>query len=211
MRHDSFRMQAAPVVRQLHYLAGGKCNPDIPVIKSCLKKTKSDANDRDLVASAVDTVGRTHTDSTTSKTSNRHKKRCVAGGKSDLPGRLATSPHFLMIFSPSNPESILERPPVSSGVAIPVPDNDDELLDSFPSDGLNHKTTYYGEAFKTFKRHENATANTYKVASCQEPADCLSCSGTVSPHGASQVLPTAPMEPSPIKKGSIEDTIQPSA
>ena len=73
MRHDSFRTQFAfslqsnPVVRQLHYLAGGKCNPDIPVIKSCLKKTKSDANDRDLAASALDTVGRTHTDSTTSQ------------------------------------------------------------------------------------------------------------------------------------------------
>ena len=75
---------------------------------------------------------------------------------------------------------------------------DSELLDSVPSDGLNHKTTYYGEAFKTFKRHENA-ANTYKVVSCQEPGLLVSsCSGTVSPHGASQVLP-APIEPSPIK------------
>ena len=106
MRHDSFRRQFAfclqsnPVVRQLHYLAGGKCNPDIPVIKSCLKKTKSDANDRDLAASALGTVGRIRTDSTTSKTSTRHKKRC------HLPGRLATSPHFpheriKAFFSPS--------------------------------------------------------------------------------------------------------------
>ena len=218
MRHDSFSMQFAtslqsnPVVRQLHYLAGGKCNPDIPVIKSCLKKTTSDANDRDLAASALDTVGRIHTDSTTSKTSNRHKKRCVAGGKTPLPGRLATGPHFShdrikSFFSPSKSRinsgkarnsprkhggSAPSTPPVFSGVAIPVP-SDDELLDSVPSDGLNHKTTYYGEAFKTFK---NAAANTYKVASCQA---CSSCSGTVSPHGASQVLPTAPMEPSPIK------------
>ena len=228
MRHDSFRRQFAfslqsnPVVRQLHYLAGGKRNPDIPVIKSCLKKTKSDANDRDLAASALDTVGRIRTDSTTSKTSTRHKKRCVAGGKSHLPGRLATSPHFSherikSFFSPSKSRinsgkarnsprkhggSAPSTPPVSSGVAIPVPDSDDELLDSVPSNGLNHKTTCYGEAFKTFKRHENATANTYKVTSCQEPADRLasSCSGTVSPHGASQVLPTAPMEPSPNRR-----------
>ena len=187
MRHDSFRRQFAlslrsnPVVRQLHYLAGGKGNPDIPVIKSCLKKNKLDADGMDLAASALDTVGRTQTDSTTSKTPNQHKKRCVAGGKSRLPGRPAASSHIpreriKSFFSPSkfrissgkprnssrkHGGSAPSTPPVSSGVA-PVPDSDDELLDSVPSDG--HKTSYYGEAFKTFKRHENATANNWSCS-----------------------------------------------
>ena len=65
-------------------------------IKSCLKKTKSDANDEDLAASALDTVGRIHTDSTTSKTSNRQKKRGVAGGKSHLPGSSLRLAHLIL-------------------------------------------------------------------------------------------------------------------
>ena len=91
-----------------------------------------------------------HTDSTTSKTSNRHKKRCVAGDNIHLPGRLATSPHFSYtriksFFSPSKSRinsgkarnsprkhggSAPSTPPVSSQFAIPVPDS----YDAFASD-----------------------------------------------------------------------------
>ena len=151
------------------------------MIKSCLKKTKSDANDRDLAASALDTVGRIHTTPLHPKLQIAKRKDVWQVARVTYQEDLLLVHTFLVRESSRfshlpNPESILERPaivpstpPVSSGVAIPVPDSDDELLDSVPSDGLNHKTTYYGEAFKTFKKHENATANTYKVASCQEP------------------------------------------
>ena len=74
---------------------------------------------------------------------------------------------------------------------------------------LSQKTSYYGEAFKTFAGLDRATSNTCIESSGQQVVDSFvpSCSGMILPHDVSPAhLAALPAEPSSATTQQIAHT-----